>query len=85
MSNFKLHDFLEENGYQKETIRNANGTTFRTNYQKELTENIWNSLTVHNDKTITGASPKDGLVFKQIPQPTKIEDADLLLKQIEEF
>lgn len=85
MSNFNFYNFLEINGYQKETIRNANGTTFCTNYQKELTENIWNSLTVHKDKTITGASPKDGLVFKQIPQPTNNEDADLLLKQIEDF
>lgn len=85
MSNFNFYNFLEENGYQKETIREANGTTFCTNYQKELTENIWNSLTVHKDKTITGASPKDGLVFKQIPQPTAIEDADLLLKRIEEY
>ncbi|WP_061084565.1 hypothetical protein [Chryseobacterium indologenes] len=85
MINFNFYNFLEENGYQKETIREANGQTFCTNYQKELTENIWNSLTVHKDKTITGASPKDGLVFKQIPQPTTIEDADLLLKQIEEY
>ncbi|OCA73722.1 hypothetical protein [Chryseobacterium arthrosphaerae] len=85
MSNFNFYNFLTENGYQKETIREANGTTFCTNYQKELTENIWNSLTVHKDKTITGASPKDGIVFKQIPQPTIIEDANLLLKQIEEY
>lgn len=85
MSNFNFYNFLEENGYQKETIREANGTTFCTNYQKELTENIWNSLTVHKDKTITGASPKHGLMFKQIPQPTTKEDANLLLKQIEEF
>lgn len=85
MSKFNFYHFLEENGYQKETIREANGQTFCTNYQKELTENIWNSLTVHKDKTITGASPKDGLVFKQIPQPTTNEEANHLLKQIEDF
>ncbi|WP_284459535.1 hypothetical protein [Chryseobacterium sp.] len=85
MSNFNFYNFLEENGYQKETIREANGTTFCTNYQKELTENIWNSLTVHKDKTITGASPKSGIVFKQIPQPITIEDANILLHQIEDF
>jgi hypothetical protein len=47
--------------------------------------NIWKSLTVHKDKTITGASPKHGIVFKQIPQPKGKENADHLLKQIEEF
>lgn len=85
MNNFNFYHFLEENGYQKETIRNANGTTFCTNYQKELSENICNSLTVHKDKTITGTSPKDGLMFKQIAQPTTKEDADILLQKIEEF
>ncbi|ASK29737.1 hypothetical protein CEY12_06285 [Chryseobacterium sp. T16E-39] len=85
MSNFNFYNFLEENGYQKETIREANGTTFCTNYQKELSENIWNSLTVHKDKTITGASPKNGIEFKQIPQPVTIEDANLLLQKIEEL
>ncbi|MDQ1859017.1 hypothetical protein [Chryseobacterium sp. WLY505] len=85
MSKFNFYSFLEENGYQKETIREANGTTFCTNYQKELTENIWNSLTVHKDKTVTGASPKNGLVFKQYPQPSNNEEANHLLKQIEEI
>ncbi|MFP3835345.1 hypothetical protein [Chryseobacterium sp. SIMBA_028] len=85
MSKFNFYNFLEENGYQKDSIRTANGTTFCTNYQKELSENIWNSLTVHKDKTITGASPKSGIVFKQIFQPETIEDANLRLKQIQEF
>jgi len=85
MSNFNFYNFLEENGYQKETIRESNGQNFCTNYQKELSNNIWNSLTVHKDKTITGASPKSGIVFKQIPKPANIEDANLLLKQIEEL
>ena len=85
MSNFNFYNFLTEREYQKEVIRSADNSTFCTNYQKELSENIWNSLTVHKDKTITGASPKSGIVFKQIPQPTTIEDANLLLKQIEEF
>lgn len=85
MDEFNFYSFLEGNGYQKETIREANGQTFCTNYQKELTENIWNSLTVHKDKTITGASPKNGIAFKQIPQPLNVEDANLLLKQIEEY
>lgn len=85
MADFNFYDFLSEREYQKEVIRESNGQTFCTNYQKELSENIWNSLTVHKNKTITGASPKSGIVFKQIPQPTTLEDANLLLKQIEEF
>ena len=85
MSKFNFYNFLEQQGYEKETIRNANGTTFCTNYQKELDENIWNSLTVHADKTITGASPKSGLVFKQRTQPASAEEAADLLKLIEEL
>lgn len=85
MSNFNFYNFLTENGYEKETIREANGQTFCTNYQKELDENIWNSLTVHKDKTITGASPKNGLVFKQIEHPKTKEEAETLLQKIEEF
>lgn len=85
MSNFNFYDFLTEREYRKETVRDDKGITFCTNYQKELDENVWNSLTVHKDKTITGASPKSGIVFKQIPQPTTIEDANLLLNQIEEY
>lgn len=85
MSSFNFYDFLTEREYQKEVIRESNGQTFCTNYQKELSENIWNSLTVHKDKTITGASPKSGIVFKQIPQPKTIEDSNLLLQKIEEY
>ncbi|NML70041.1 hypothetical protein HHL23_09530 [Chryseobacterium sp. RP-3-3] len=85
MANFNFYNFLTENGYEKDTIRDASGITFCTNYQKELSENIWNSLTVHKDKTITGASPKNGIVFKQIPQPETIEDANLLLQKIEDY
>lgn len=37
MDKVNFYNFLEEKGYQKETIREANGTTFcTTNYQKEL-------------------------------------------------
>lgn len=85
MSNFNFYDFLESQGYEKETIRDSKGITFCTNYQKELSENIWNSLTVHKNKTITGASPKSGIVFKEIEQPKTIEDTNLLLQKIEEI
>jgi hypothetical protein len=51
--------------------------------QKELEENIWNSLTIHNDKTITDVSSKDGLIFKHIAQPTTKENAESILIQIE--
>lgn len=85
MSNFNFYNFLIQNDYEKETIRNADGTTFCTNYQKQLDDNIWNSLTVHADKTITGASPKSGIVFKQISQPITKEEAEQLLSQIEQL
>lgn len=85
MSNFNFYNFLLEKGYSKEVIREANGETFCTNYQKEIAENTWNSLTVHKDKTITGASPKIGLVFKQQPQPKTKLEAEHLLTQIEEL
>lgn len=85
MSNFNFYNYLIQNDYEKETIRNADGTTFCTNYQKLLDDNIFNSLTVHADKTITGASPKSGIVFKQISQPTTKEEAEQLLTQIEEL
>lgn len=85
MSNFNFYDFLHEQGYEKLEFATKDEGIVQTNYQKELSENIWNSLTVHKDKTITGASPKSGIVFKQIAQPTTIEDTNLLLKQIEEF
>lgn len=85
MSKFNFYIFLEQQGYEKDTIRDRYGVTLCTNYQKELDENIWNSLTVHGDKTITGASPKSGLVFKQRPQPASAEEAADLLKLIEEL
>ncbi|MDQ0781358.1 hypothetical protein [Chryseobacterium sp. W4I1] len=46
---------------------------------------MWNFLTAHKDKTITGASPKTGIVFKQIPQPETKEAAEQLLNQIEDY
>lgn len=85
MADFNFYNFLLEKGYSKEVIREANGETFCTNYQKELAENTWNSLTVHKDKTITSASPKTGLVFKQKPQPINEEEGQKILNQIEEF
>lgn len=85
MNNFNFYNFLIQNDYEKETIRNADGTTFCTNYQKQLDDNIFNSLTVHADKTITGASPKSGIVFKQISQPATKEEAERLLSQIEQL
>jgi len=85
MNNFNFYTFLLEKGYEKKTIRDASNITFCTNYQKELTDDTWNSLTIHKDKTITGASPKNGLVFKQIEQPKTKEEAETLLHQIEIF
>lgn len=85
MIDFNFYTFLLEKGYEKKVIRDASNVTFCTNYQKELTDDTWNSLTVHKDKTITAASPKNGLVFKQVEQPKTKEESETLLQKIEEF
>lgn len=85
MENFNFYTFLLNQGYSKDVIRKGNGQTFCTNYQKEVSDKIWNSLTVHENKTITGASASAGIVFKEIPQPKTIEDAEVLIKKIEEY
>lgn len=84
MSNFNFYKFLIDNGYQKEVFREKNGKTFCTNYQKELSEHIWNSLTIHADKTFTAASPANGIEYKNHPQPTDQEEAEKILFKIEQ-
>lgn len=82
-NNFNFYQYLESNGYQKEVIRENNGSTFCTNYQKELSENIWNSLTVHKDKTFSASSPSGNLEFENRIQPQTIDEAKTILEIIE--
>ena len=46
MNKFNFYDFLDQNGYEKETIRDRTGKTAFTNYQKELEKNTWNCITI---------------------------------------
>lgn len=85
MENFNFYNFLLNQGYSKDVIRKGNGQTFCTNYQKEISDKIWNSLTVHENKTITGASASSGIVFTEIPQPKNKDEAHELIKKIEEY
>lgn len=85
MSKFNFYDFLSENGYEREPIRKKDGTFFCNNYQKQLDDGVWNCLTVHDDKTISGANPySNDIKFLRREQPTTIDEAKLLIQEIEE-
>ena len=83
MKNFNFYNFLTDNGYQREKVRDSKGLFFANNYQKEIEPNIWNCLTVHSDKTISAASPKEGLFLINGEQPKSEEEAKELLKKLE--
>lgn len=80
---FNFYQFLEDNGYERETIRKPNGETFCNNYQKEIAPQSWNCISVHENKTISAANDKHGLFLKEQPQPETLEDAEFLLKKAE--
>ncbi|WP_077417933.1 hypothetical protein [Chryseobacterium sp. JV274] len=80
---FNFYQFLLDNGYEKEVIRERSGKTFATVYQKEIEEKTWNALTVHQDKRFTASSISGNLEFKEQEQPTCIEAAQVILEIIE--
>nr|WP_315026038.1 hypothetical protein [uncultured Chryseobacterium sp.] len=80
---FNFYQFLLDNGYEKEVIRERSGKTFATVYQKEITEKTWNALTVHQDRRFTASSISGSLEFKEQIQPTCIEEARVILGVIE--
>lgn len=82
-NNFNFYQFLDEKGYEKEVVRERSGLTFATNYQKELSPQTWNAITIHKNKTFSAASPALGLVFKEQVQPTTPEEAQAILDTIE--
>lgn len=84
-NNFNFYQFLEENGYEKEVVRERSGITFATNYQKELSPQTWNAITIHKNKSFTAASPVSGILFKEQIQPTTIEEAQVILNEIEKL
>ena len=83
ITKFNFYQFLLDNGYEKEVIRERSGKTFATVYQKEIEENTWNALTVHQDKRFTASSISGNLEFKEQVQPTCIEAAQTILEIIE--
>ncbi|KUJ54019.1 hypothetical protein [Chryseobacterium aquaticum] len=82
-NSFNFYNFLEAKGYEKEVIRERSGETFCTNYQKELSPQTWNALTIHKNKTFSAASPSKGLLFKEQKQPESIEEAEAIIAEIE--
>lgn len=84
MSKFNFYNFLESQGYEREPIRKKDGKFFCNNYQKNLGD-VWNCLTVHDDKTISGANPyTNDIKFLRREQPKTIEEAKFLIQEIEE-
>lgn len=80
---FNFYQFLLDNGYEKEVIRERSGKTFATVYQKEIEEKTWNALTIHQDRRFTASSISGDLEFKEQEQPTCIEAALTILEIIE--
>lgn len=80
---FNFYQFLEENGYEKEVIRERSGETFATNYQKNIAPETWNAITIHKNKTFSAAGPVSGLVYKEQIQPSTIEEAKAIVDLIE--
>ncbi|MCJ8153220.1 hypothetical protein MKJ01_05520 [Chryseobacterium sp. SSA4.19] len=80
---FNFYQFLEENGYEKEVIRERSGETFATNYQKNIAPETWNAITIHKNKTFSAAGPSCGLVYKEQIQPQTYEEAKAIIDLIE--
>ncbi|AZB23632.1 hypothetical protein EG339_02850 [Chryseobacterium bernardetii] len=80
---FNFYQFLLDNGYEKEVIRERSGKIFCSVYQKEIEEKIWNALTIHQDKRFTASSISGNLEFKEQEQPTCIDAAQTILDIIE--
>ena len=85
MSKFNLYDFLDQNGYEKETIRDRTGKTAFTNYQKELEQNTWNCITIFPDNTYSAVSPDKSFFVVRVDQPITEEEAKELLTKIEKL
>ncbi|MDF2931241.1 MAG: hypothetical protein K0R36_572 [Chryseobacterium sp.] len=84
-NNFNFYEFLKEKGYEKEVVRERSGITFASNYQKELSPQTWNAITIHKNKTFSAASPVTGLIYKEQIQPTTVEEAQAILDVIEKL
>lgn len=85
MKTFNFYDFLDQNGYEKETVRDRTGKTAFTNYQKELEQNTWNCITIFPDNTYLTVSPDKSFLVVRVEQPITEEEAKELLTKIEKL
>lgn len=83
MSKFNIDDFLLNNGYGREIIKDQKGKTFCTNYQKEVKENEHNCITVFPDETYSGANIYGYLFAIKKKLPTTEEEAKEILTKLE--
>lgn len=85
MKTFNFYNFLDQNGYEKETIRDRTGKTAYTNYQKELEQNTWNCITIFPDNTYSAVSPDKSFLAVRVEQPITEAEANELLTKIEKL
>lgn len=85
MNTFNFYNFLDQNGYEKETITDRIGKTAYINYQKELEENTWNCITIFPDNTYSAVSPDKSFLVVRAGQPITEKEANELLTKIEKL
>lgn len=85
MQTFNFYNFLDQNGYEKETIRDRTGKKAFTNYQKELEQNTWNCITIFPDNTYSAVSPDKSFLTVRVDQPITEKEAKELLTKIEKL
>ena len=85
MNTFNFYNFLDQNGYEKETITDRIGKTAYINYQKELEENTWNCITIFPDNTYSAVSPDKSFLVVRVDQPITEKEANELLTKIEKL
>ena len=85
MNTFNFYDFLDQNGYEKETIRFGTCKPAFTNYQKELEKNTWNCITIFPDNTYSAVSHDKSFLVVRVDQPITEEEAKELLTKVEKL
>ena len=86
MNTFNFYDFLDQNGYEKETIRDLiERKIIYTNYQKELANNTWNCITIFPDNTYSAVSHDKIFLVVRVDQPITEKEAKELLTKIEKL
>ena len=84
MNTFNFYDFLDQNGYEKETIRDLiERKIIYTNYQKELANNIWNCITIFPDNTYSAVSHDKSFLVVRVDQPITEQEAKELLTKVD--